>query len=47
MRGKRPTTLNEEAERCAEKMGFRWVTNTLIDLRFNGFIFRPAAIAAV
>ncbi len=47
MRGKKPTTLNEEAERCAEKMGFFWVTNTLVELRFNGFIFRPSAIAAV
>lgn len=28
-------------------MGFRWVKNTLADLPFDGFIFRPAVIAAV
>jgi len=47
MRGKRSTTISEEAERCAEKMGFRWQKNTLADLSFNGFTFRSAAIAAV
>lgn len=47
MRGKRSTTLNEQAERCAGKMGFRWLKNTLSDLPFDGFTFRPAVIAAV
>jgi hypothetical protein len=47
MRGKRSTTLNEEAERCAEKMGFFWLKNTLPDLPFNAFTFRLAVIAAV
>lgn len=47
MRGKRSTTLNEEAECYAGKMGFRWQKNTLADLPFNGFAFRPAVIAAV
>ena len=47
MRGKKPTTAIEEAERCAEKMGYRWMKNTLADLPFDGFIFRPAVIAAV
>jgi hypothetical protein len=47
MRGPKPTTIIEEANRCAEKMGFRWVKNTLADLPFDGFIFRPAVIAAV
>jgi hypothetical protein len=28
-------------------MGFRWLNNTLADLPFDGFIFRPAVIAAV
>jgi hypothetical protein len=47
MRGKRSTTLNEEAECCAGKMGFRWLKNSLADLPFDGFTFRPAVIAAV
>lgn len=47
MRGKKPTTAIDEAERCAEKMGFFWLKNTLADLPFDGFIFRPAVIAAV
>ena len=37
----------EEAQCCAEKMGYRWVKNTAEDLPFDGFIFRPAVIAAV
>jgi hypothetical protein len=47
MRGKKPTTAIEEAERCAEKMGYRWMKNTLSNLPFDGFIFRSAVIAAV
>jgi hypothetical protein len=47
MRGKRSTTLNEQAERCAERMGLFWLKNTLADLPFDGFAFRPAVIAAV
>jgi hypothetical protein len=47
MRGKRSTTIIEEAERCAEKMGFSWLKNTHADLPFDGFTFRPAVIAAI
>jgi len=47
MRGRKPTSVTEEAERCAEKMGFRWLNNTLADLPFDAFIFRPAVIAAI
>jgi hypothetical protein len=47
MRGRKPTNAIEEAQCCAEKMGFRWVKNTAADLPFDGFIFRPAVIAAV
>ena len=47
MRGIKPTTAIEEAQRCAEKMGYRWVKNTVSDLPFDGFIFRSAVIAAV
>jgi hypothetical protein len=47
MRGTKPTTAIEEAQRCAEKMGYHWVKNTVSDLPFDGFIFRPAVIAAV
>jgi len=47
MRGRKPTTAIEEAQYCAEKMGYRWVKNTAAELPFDGFIFRPAVIAAV
>ena len=47
MRGIKPTTAIEEAQRCAEKMGYHWVKNTVSDLPFDGFIFRPAVITAV
>ena len=47
MRGKRSTTISEEAERCAERMGFFWLKNAHANLSFDGFIFRPAVIAAV
>jgi hypothetical protein len=47
MRGIKPTTAIEEAQRCAEKMGYHWEKNTAADLPFDGFIFRPAVIAAV
>ena len=47
MRGRKPTTTIEEAQCCAEKMGYRWVKNTAADLPFDGFIFRQAVIAAV
>ena len=47
MRGRKPTTAIEEAQCCAEKMGYRWVKNTAADLPFDGFIFRPAVITAV
>jgi hypothetical protein len=47
MRGIKPTTAIEEAQRCAEKMGYHWIKNTVSDLPFDGLIFRPAVIAAV
>lgn len=47
LRGPKPTTIIQEAERCAEKMGFHWSKNTALDLPFDGFIFRLAVIAAV
>ena len=47
MRGPKPTTIMQEAESCAEKMGFRWLKNTLADLPFDGFIFRRAVMSAV
>jgi hypothetical protein len=47
MRGRKPTTAIEEAQCCAEKMGYHWVKNTAANLPFDGFIFRPAVIAAV
>ncbi|MFA4877317.1 MAG: hypothetical protein WC586_07875 [Methanoregula sp.] len=47
MRGRKPTTIFEEAERCAIGMGFYWVKNTATDLAFDAFMFRPKVIVAV
>jgi len=47
MRGARPTKAIEEAQRCAEKMGFHWIKNTDPALRFDAFMFRKAVIAAI
>jgi hypothetical protein len=47
MRGARPTKAIEEAQRCAEKMGFHWIKNTYLALRFDVFMFRKAVIAAI
>ena len=47
MRGTRPAKAIEEAQRCAEKMGYHWITNTDPALRFDAFIFRPAVISAL
>ena len=47
MRGARPTKAIEEAQRCAEKMGFHWIKNTDPVLRFDAFIFRQGVIAAI
>jgi len=47
MRGVRPTKTVEEAQCCAEKMGYHWSTNTDAALRFDAFIFRSAVIAAL
>jgi hypothetical protein len=47
MRGAKPTTAVEEAQCCAEKMGYHWVKNSAADLPFDGFIIRSAVIAAV
>jgi hypothetical protein len=47
MRGARPTKTIEEAQRCAEKMGYHWVKNTDPALQFDAFMFRQAAIAAL
>jgi hypothetical protein len=47
MRGVRPTKSIEEAQRCAEKMGYHWIKNTDPVLQFDAFIFRMAVIAAI
>jgi hypothetical protein len=47
MRGIKPTTAIEEAQRCAEKMGYHWVKNIAADLPFDAFMFRQAVIAVV
>ena len=47
MRGARPTKAIEEAQRCAEKMGYHWIKNTVPTLRFNALIFREFTISAI
>jgi hypothetical protein len=47
MRGGKPTTAIEEAQCCAEKMGYHWVKNIVKDLPFDAFMFRQAVIAVV
>ena len=47
MRGVKPASAVEEAQRCAEKMGYHWVKNSVKDLPFDAFMFRQAVIAAV
>jgi hypothetical protein len=47
MRGRKPTTAIEEAQRCAEKMGYHWVKNTVKGLPFDAIMFRQAVIAVV
>jgi hypothetical protein len=47
MRGIKPTAVIEEAERCAAKMGYHWVKNTVADLPFDAFMFRQGVIVAV
>jgi hypothetical protein len=46
-RGKRPTTALEEAQSCAEKMGYRWMANTEPSLSFDLLIFKPESIRVV
>jgi hypothetical protein len=47
MRGARPTKAIEEAQRCAEKMGFHWIKNIDPALWFDAFMFRQGVIAAI
>ncbi len=47
MRGARPTKAIEDAQRCAEKMGYHWIKNTDPVWQFDAFMFRPAVIAAI
>ena len=47
MRGARPTKTIEEAQQCAEKMGYHWTKNTDPALRFDAFIFREFVISAI
>jgi len=47
MRGARPKKAIEEAQRCAEKMGFHLIKNTDPALRFDAFMFRQEVIAVI
>lgn len=46
-RGRRSTTILEEAGQLAEHMGYRWIPNPHADLAFDFIMFRPTVIAAV
>jgi len=46
-RGRKATTIRDEAGLLAEQMGYRWIENTYADLAFDLIMFRPAAIAVV
>ena len=46
-RGRRPTTILDEAGQLAEQMGYRWIPNPHADLAFNLIMFRPTVITAV
>jgi hypothetical protein len=46
-RGRKPTTAIDEAKRCAEKMGYRWMENTAPDLAFDLLIFKKDSVRAV
>jgi hypothetical protein len=46
-RGRKATTIRDEAGLLAEQMGYRWIANPHADLAFDFFMFRPAAAAVV
>jgi len=46
-RGRKATTIRDEAGLLAEQMGYRWIANPHADLAFDLIMFRPAAIAVV
>jgi hypothetical protein len=46
-RGRRPTTILDEAGQLAEQMGYRWIANPHADLAFDFIMFRPTVITAV
>jgi len=47
VRGRKATTIRDEAGLLAEQMGYRWIANPHTDLAFDFFMFRPAAAAVV
>jgi hypothetical protein len=46
-RGPRPLKAIEEAQRFAERMGYRWIANPHSDLAFDLFIFKPESFRIV
>jgi hypothetical protein len=46
-RGRKATTIRDEAGLLAEQMGYRWIANPHADLAFDFFMFRPAVVAVV
>jgi hypothetical protein len=47
VRGRKATTIRDEAGLLAEQMGYRWIANPHADLAFDFFMFRPAVVAVV
>jgi hypothetical protein len=46
-RGKKPAATIAEAQKFAERMGYRWMDNQHEDLPFDFLIFKPEAIRVV
>jgi len=47
IRGRRTTTIRDEAQRCAEKIGYHWLVNTDPALSFDGLMYHTGAVVAV
>lgn len=47
MRGPPATSLNKEAKKLAEHMGYYWTDNTDPSIRFDGLMYGPSRMAAV
>lgn len=46
-RGKKPTTMLDEAKRFAERMGYHWMGNAEPDLKFDFLIYKKDSVRVV